>query len=150
MAQVANLMSWVTLADVIDADELMHGYCREGLLSAFFVVINKVAIGLSLAVSGYILSVGGYDNSSGTKPEPTPELDRTMRLLCGVMSAIFAIAVIPFIVFNPMTASRQRDINFWMQQLRRREATAAAPTSAAVSAPMPTLATDLSFGKGIV
>ena len=150
MAQVLNLMPWVMLADVIDADELKHGYRREGLLSSFFVFINKVAIGLSLAASGYILSAGGYDNSSGTEPEPTPELDWTMRLLCGVLPAVFAFAIIPFVVFNPMTVTRQREINYRIQQLRRHKAVAAAVTSAAaVAASTPALTTDLSFAKGI-
>ena len=156
-------MPWVFLADVIDDDELQHGHRREGLLSAFFVFVNKVAVGLSLAISGYVLSAGGYDNSAG-EPEPTEELNRTMRLLCGVLPAVCAAMMVPLLYFHPITHTRQLEINRRIVEQRAlekrnggvgekaallRDSEAAAPASLAADASGPlTSASDGSFGRG--
>jgi hypothetical protein len=131
--QVANLMPWVMLSDVIDEDELRHKRRREGLLSAFFVFINKVAVGLTLALSGFILDAGGYDNSSGQEPEPTPELSRTMRLLCGVLPLVCAALMAPLLYLYPMTHTRQLEVNRRVVAQRAKDA-AGAPAVAATDA----------------
>ena len=103
-------MPAVMLPDVIDADELTHGNRREGLLTAFFVFLNKVSIGIVIALSGYVLGAGGYDNSAG-EPPPSPELERTVRFLCGLLPCLIAVLILPFIYFYPMTATAQRRLN---------------------------------------
>ena len=106
-----NLLPMIMLADVIDDDELRHGMRREGLMSAFFVFIGKVTSGLSLGIAGYVLAAAGYDNSGGTMPEPTDELNRAMRLLCGVLPAVLSVLMLPLLYYHPITHTRQQEIN---------------------------------------
>jgi len=107
------------LPDVIDADELKNGQRREGLLSAFFVFLQKLSIGIATAISGYVLGQSGYDNSQGA-PEPTPELERTIRFLCGLLPCLVACCMFPFIYYYPLTATAQRQLNARVVAERRR------------------------------
>ena len=137
------------LADVIDMDELMHGRRREGLMSAFFVSLNKISGGIALAISGLILSAGGYDNQDGTVPPPSPELDRTMRLLCGVIPLCCVGAILPFLYFYPITPAVQRRLNADLVAQRQRlidEKVGAESSSADALAPS---RSDVSFGRGL-
>ena len=110
------------LADVIDADELEHGSRREGLLSSMFVFLNKVTIGISLAVSGFAIAAAGYDNSNGQEPPPTPELSFTMRMLCGIIPLGCSLLTFPFLYYYPITHAKHLEINRRMVELRKRRA----------------------------
>ena len=123
---MTTVMPWVMLADVIDLDELTNGKRREGLLSAFFVSINKITNGLALALSGIILNAGGYDNSGGGTPAPSEELNRTMRLLVGVIPVCCAALMLPFLYFHPLTATEQKRINAELVAKRKQLLAAAA------------------------
>ena len=112
------MLPWVMLADVIDLDELTTGKRREGLFSAFLVSLSKVVAGVALALSGVLRAAGGYTSNSAP-PAGSPELDRTFRLLCGVIPVILAMLMVPLLLFYPITASEQRRIRRDLDQKRR-------------------------------
>ena len=118
-------MPWIMLTDVIDEDELVSGQRREGLISSLFVFLNKLTVGISLAVSGYALAAGGYDNSGGQDPPPTAELDFVMRLLCGIVPICLVLLVYPLLYFFPITHAKHLEINARIVALRERERTGA-------------------------
>mgnify|MGYP001057633551 CR=1 FL=1 len=111
-----NLLPWMLLPDVIDFDEHRSGERREGVSTSFIVLFYKTSIGLALAVSGFVLEAGGYDNSEGI-PEYTEEIDRTLRLLTGVMPAVMVLLTIPFVFLYPITPERHADV---LEEIARR------------------------------
>ena len=125
---------------MIDDDELRHGMRREGLMSAFFVFIGKVTSGLSLGIAGYVLAAAGYDNSGGTMPEPTDELNRAMRLLCGVLPAVLSVLMLPLLYYHPITHTRQQEINKQVVEQRHAHFSSTSSTPGAVISQPPSTA----------
>jgi glycoside/pentoside/hexuronide:cation symporter, GPH family len=118
------MLPWVMLADVIDRDELVTGKRREGLFSAVLVSLYKMAAGVALALSGVVRAAGGYVSAN---TPVSPELDWTFRLLCGIVPIGLAVAMIPFLVFYPITASAQRQLRRDLADKRRQLLEGAGP-----------------------
>lgn len=71
--------------DVTDVDEMISGERREGKISTFSTLIKKLVSGLSAAVTGFILSIFGFDANA---------TNNTATALFGVR---FTYAVLPII-----------------------------------------------------
>lgn len=101
------LLNGAFIADVCDEDELAFGYRREGMFSAAFGFIVKLAftvIGVSL---GYLLAVAGYEAGAEIM---TPETITRLRLFLSFfpMSCLFIAAII--FKFYPLTRERVQEI----------------------------------------
>lgn len=57
MPMIINSM----LADVCDLDELRSGHRREAFFGAVFTTTDKIAIGVALALQGFLLVASGFD-----------------------------------------------------------------------------------------
>ena len=49
------LTPWSMLPDVIDLDELKYGERREGDLYSMFMLVQKIGLGSSMAISSWVL-----------------------------------------------------------------------------------------------
>jgi GPH family glycoside/pentoside/hexuronide:cation symporter len=73
----AFLIPWSMLPDVCDYEYLRTGERREGDLYAIFGLVQKVAVGIALSLSSYILDLVGYVNPSDE--DEAPEQPRAVR-----------------------------------------------------------------------
>jgi GPH family glycoside/pentoside/hexuronide:cation symporter len=81
---VADLMPWAMLPDVIDEDELLTGWRREGLYNGFFTFLRKIGGATAILLSGIALKLAGYDGSLETQPASAV---MTIRLLMALVPA---------------------------------------------------------------
>lgn len=101
------LLNGAFIADVCDADELAFGYRREGMFSAVFGFVVKLAFTVIGVVLGVLLKKAGYIAGAETM---TPETITRLRyiLVFFPMSCLTLAAVI--FKFYPLTRKRVQEI----------------------------------------
>jgi Na+/melibiose symporter-like transporter len=103
------------LADICDEDELLHGYRREGIFSAFYGFIIKLAFTGIAFTFGYVLAFIGYDAGAD---EMTPAALTRLRLFIALFpSACIVAAMISFSRYG-LSRERVREIQATLQQRR--------------------------------
>lgn len=107
----------VMLPDVIDLDELGTGERREGIFYAYMVFIEKVATGVTLAVSNYALEIAGYDASYAEQPR---SVDVTLRVLVSFVPLALTFLASTAIFFYPVS-ERSREEGTALLVERREE-----------------------------
>ena len=88
------LMPWSMLPDVMELDEMRCGYRREGVFYSWFVLVQKLGIGLSLGVSSLALGWAGFippSELAAGELQP-PMVITTLRLI------ISAVPILLFLV----------------------------------------------------
>lgn len=63
---VCYLVPWSMLPNVIEQDELTTGKRREGIFYGFFILVQKLGLGIGLAISSMLLGVAGYAQPAAT------------------------------------------------------------------------------------
>jgi len=101
-----SFVPMVMLPDVIDVDELQTGERREGMFYSYAVFIEKVATGVTLAVSNYALGIAGYDPALETQPEA---VDVTLRVLMSFVPAGLTFFASVLIFFYPLTEKSREE-----------------------------------------
>ena len=111
-AAAAYLVPWSLLPDVIDEDELRRGQRREGIFYSMFLFIQKIALSLGLAFSGFALEAAGYLNPevAGAAVVQPEAVVRTLRLLVSVVPVAALLLSLPLIYFYPITRERYAEI----------------------------------------
>ena len=95
------------LADICDEDDLQHGYRREGIFSAFYGFIIKLAFTGIAFTFGYVLAFIGYDAGSDSM---TPQALTRLRLFIALFpSACIVAAMIAFSRYG-LSRARVREI----------------------------------------
>ena len=95
------------LADICDEDELLHGYRREGIFSAFYGFVIKLAFTGIAFTFGYVLAFIGYDAGSDSM---TPQALTRLRLFIALFpSACIVAAMIAFSRYG-LSRTRVREI----------------------------------------
>ena len=101
------LLNGAFIADVCDEDELAFGYRREGMFSAVFGFVVKLAFTVIGVALGYLLAVAGYDAGADSM---TPETVTRLRyFLVFFPMACLVLAAIIF-KFYPLTRERVQEI----------------------------------------
>ncbi len=95
------------LGDVCDADELDTGLRREGIYSASMEFGKKVAIGLSTLLSGYLISVTGFDQKLSMQSDDTLLAMRIGYIL--VIGVTLGLAFL-CIWFYPLTHAKTSEV----------------------------------------
>jgi len=113
---VVNLLPWVLVVDVIDLDEIATGERREGLFCAFLIFFNKLAAGIGLAVSGYILGAGGYDENSNDQPDG---VIMALKITTGIIPAGMTLVGVLLLYFYPITEEMIRKNHTILIELRQ-------------------------------
>ncbi|MDR1280932.1 MAG: MFS transporter [Opitutaceae bacterium] len=117
------LLNNAFIADICDEDELLTGYRREGMFSAFFSFIVKMAFtGIALLL-GAVLSFIGYTAGS---EEMTAQAIFRLRLFITLFPGLCLLGA--FCVFCRYKLDRNRLAGI-QQQLRERRATAISSSS---------------------
>lgn len=91
------------LADICDEDELLHGYRREGIFSAFYGFVIKLAFTGIAFTFGYVLAFIGYDAGSDSM---TPQALTRLRLFIALFPSACIVAAM--IAFSRYGLSRTR------------------------------------------
>lgn len=100
------LIPTAMLPDAITHDELVTGTRREGIFYAFFILFQKVALAVAVALSNFILSASGYvsPESAGCGSPIQPESTLlALSLMVGVVPAIILALSLIFLAFYPIT-----------------------------------------------
>jgi Na+/melibiose symporter-like transporter len=102
-------------ADICDYDELKTGRRREGMYSAVFGFLNKLAIALVMALSSWVLVKLGFE---GEDLHPTAEQLFTLRWFYIVVPVIAMICAILCMWRYPLTKERVKEIQEKLKQIR--------------------------------
>lgn len=97
------LLNGAFIADICDEDELQHGYRREGIFSAFYGFMVKLAFTGIAFTLGYVLTFIGYEAGAD---EMTPQTLTRLRLFIAFFPSACIIAAM--IAFSRYRLSRER------------------------------------------
>jgi glycoside/pentoside/hexuronide:cation symporter, GPH family len=112
----AYLIPWSMLPDVIELDELETGQRREGLFYSFMVFLQKICLGVALAVILQSLEWTGYDSHSQTQ---LPAVLMAIRLAIGPIPTISLIGGLVLAYFYPITRERHQQILLELAERRK-------------------------------
>ncbi|MBN1763897.1 MAG: MFS transporter [Sedimentisphaerales bacterium] len=102
-------------ADICDYDELKTGYRREGMYSAVFGFLSKLAIALVTTVSSSVLVLLGFE---GEDLSPTVQQLFTLRWFYIVIPVAAMMAAILFMWKYPLTKQRVTEIQAQLKEIR--------------------------------
>jgi GPH family glycoside/pentoside/hexuronide:cation symporter len=97
------LLNGAFIADICDEDELTNGYRREGIFSAFYGFMVKLAFTAIAFTLGYVLTFIGYDAGAD---KMTPETLTRLRLFIAFFPSACIIGAM--IAFSRYRLSRER------------------------------------------
>jgi len=120
---VAYLVPWSMLPDVVEMDELETGQRREGIYYGFFVFMQKLGLGLGLAISNYVLELAGYVNpppGSDVVPEQPESVLLALRIFVSFAPA--AILLLSFLAVRAYPITREKHQAMLDELARRRAA----------------------------
>lgn len=107
------------LADICDVGELDTGRRMEGTFNAVGGWIRKVGLSLSLLISGYVISVTGFDVALGA--EQTAHTIFWMRLLAVLFPSVMIVIALVLIRLYPITEEKSQEVRSELQRRARLE-----------------------------
>jgi glycoside/pentoside/hexuronide:cation symporter, GPH family len=116
----AYLVPWSMLPDVIELDELQTGQRREGLFYSFMVFLQKICLGVALAVILQSLEWTGYIHPTATilSPVQPPAVLLAIRLAIGPIPTVSLIGGLVLAYFYPITREMHQQILLQLAQRR--------------------------------
>jgi GPH family glycoside/pentoside/hexuronide:cation symporter len=97
---------WSMVPDVVDYDRLETGELRSGMYYGVWGLATKIAEGLAIMSTGWILALFGYlpniAQSSGTLVG--------IRLFFGVVPGVLIALCLPLLIRYPITRSTHREV----------------------------------------
>ncbi len=117
----AYLVPWSMLPDVIELDELETGQRREGLFYSFMVFLQKICLGVALAVILQSLEWTGYISPTATvlAPIQPPAVLLAIRFAIGPIPTISLISGLILAYFYPITRERHQQILLQLAERRK-------------------------------
>jgi len=117
------------LPDICDLDELECGQRREGLYTAVYGFVSKVAISLCLLLVGYVVVWAGVDTKQLIQPPQVLHNLYWMAVIPGIfLTFLTLMAALKF----PMTEAVVKDIHRQLEARRLARAAAGQPTDLVV------------------
>ncbi|QDU71520.1 MFS transporter [Mucisphaera calidilacus] len=111
------VLSYSMIADVCDLDELKTGHRREGMYWAVFNWIQKSALALSLLMTGFTLSISGFDEELTIQSDSTLT---SMRLWFTCTMVVTFTLTILLVLLIPISRKRMDEVQAQLRE--RREA----------------------------
>ena len=110
------------LPDVIELDELETGQRREGLFYSFMAFLQKICLGIALALVLYGLERAGYVSPTAEVLVPTqsPAALQAIRWAIGPLPTISLICGVILAYFYPITRERHHQILLQLAERRNR------------------------------
>jgi GPH family glycoside/pentoside/hexuronide:cation symporter len=120
---VSYLIPWSMLPDVIELDELQTGQRREGIFYSFMVFLQKVCLGLAVALVLSCLDWTGYIPPTDAIPLPVqPDAVLLLiRLSIGPVPTIALIVGIVLAYFYPITREVHTEILLKLSERKNSE-----------------------------
>ncbi len=117
----AYLVPWSMLPDVIELDELETGQRREGLFYSFMAFLQKICLGVALALILLSLERAGYVIPTATvlAPVQPPAALLAIRLAIGPIPTISLIGGVILAYFYPITRERHQQILLQLAERRK-------------------------------
>jgi len=112
------LLNGAFIADICDEDELAFGYRREGMFSAVFGFVVKLAFTVIGVTLGYLIVFVGYEAGAESM---TPQTITNLRCILTFFPLTCLLIAVSIIKFYPLTRERVREIQ---SQLRARHESA--------------------------
>jgi glycoside/pentoside/hexuronide:cation symporter, GPH family len=115
----AYLVPWSMLPDIVELDELRTGQRREGIFYSFMVFIQKICLGLAVALMLESLGWAGYLKPVGNIAQNQP--DAVLNIIRFFIAPVPAIALLLGLIltyFYPITKEAHAEI---LLQLERRK-----------------------------
>jgi glycoside/pentoside/hexuronide:cation symporter, GPH family len=118
----AYLVPWSMLPDVIELDELQTGQRREGLFYSFMVFLQKICLGVALAVILQSLEWTGYLHPTAMMRSPVqpPEVLLAIRLAIGPIPTLALIGGLVLAYFYPITREMHQQILLQLAERRQK------------------------------
>ncbi len=134
----ASAIPWAIVADVVEADELVHGVRREGIYFGYLVFFRKLAGALSAFAVSILLDRTGYlSSTTGTLPLPQPESALLMmRLAVSVIPAVLFFLAVLVAWRYPLTRDAYNEIRRQLEERRAKEKAVQFVTKAGTDAPV--------------
>lgn len=119
----AYLVPWSMLPDVIELDELQTGQRREGLFYSFMVFLQKICLGVALAIILQSLEWTGYIHPSLEIPAPIqpPAVLLAIRLAIGPIPTVALIGGLVLAYFYPITREMHQQVLLQLAERRRND-----------------------------
>jgi GPH family glycoside/pentoside/hexuronide:cation symporter len=119
----AYLIPWSMLPDVIEFDELRTGQRREGIFYSLMVFLQKICLGIAVAVLLQSLEWSGYLHPTAAVAAPIqpPAVLMAIRLAIGPIPTISLICSLILAYFYPITREIHQRILLQLQERRERE-----------------------------
>jgi glycoside/pentoside/hexuronide:cation symporter, GPH family len=117
----AYLVPWSMLPDVIELNELETGQRREGLFYSFMAFLQKICLGVALAVILKSLEWTGYISPTALVAAPVqpPAVLMAIRLAIGPIPTISLIGGLILAYFYPITRERHQQILLQLAERRK-------------------------------
>jgi GPH family glycoside/pentoside/hexuronide:cation symporter len=114
------VMPWAIVPDVVEYDYAERGVRREGVFYGMWTFSSKIGQAVGIGLSGWMLSLFGYQESVGGVPAATQSESAMLgiRLLTGPVPAFFFIAGVIVLSFFPITNRVYQQI---MERVHQRE-----------------------------
>lgn len=118
----AYLIPWSMLPDVIELDELETGQRREGLFYSFMAFLQKICLGVAVAMVLQSLEWAKYVSPTAAVPLPVqpPAALMAIRLAIGPIPTISLIGGVILAYFYPITRERHQQILMQLAERRKR------------------------------
>lgn len=114
------VMPFSIIPDVVEFDFAENGRRREGVFYGMWTFMSKMGQAFAIALSGWVLSITGYQEATAAVPEPVQSASAILgiRLLAGPIPAAFFIAGVIVLSFYPITRDVYEQI---MERIKQRE-----------------------------
>jgi GPH family glycoside/pentoside/hexuronide:cation symporter len=109
------LLTSVMVADVCDLDELNTGLRREGMYTAAYAWIVKVSLAVVLGITGFVLTLTGFNPNLVTQ---THETITKLRVLYMVVPIAFLLLAVYFIMQYPLDHKTMEGIQAQIKKTR--------------------------------
>jgi GPH family glycoside/pentoside/hexuronide:cation symporter len=118
---VAYLIPWSMLPDVIELDELQTGQRREGIFYSFVTFLQKVCLGIAVALVLQQLGNAGYVPPTNAVPLPVqPEsVSLAIRLSIGPVPTVALLLGMVLTYFYPITKDVHTQIRLQLHERKR-------------------------------
>lgn len=118
---VAYLIPWSMLPDVIELDELQTGQRREGIFYSFVTFLQKVCLGLAVALVLQSLGWAGYVKPTDAVPLPVQpdSVLLAIRLAIGPVPTVALLIGMVLTYFYPITREVHTEIRLKLHERKQ-------------------------------
>lgn len=120
---VAYLIPWSMLPDVIELDELQTGQRREGIFYSFVTFLQKVCLGIAVAIVLQSLDWAGYvkPTEGVSLPVQPDDVLLAIRLSIGPVPTIALLIGMVLVYFYPITREVHAEIRLKLHERKQNQ-----------------------------